>query len=60
MSPRDNPKATGESVTLFERLNFAWDWDNEDMAIFETLDIDVEAYAVQAYGFTDDDCSRHG
>lgn len=48
------PLVTDESVTLFHRLNFDYRWDNEEMAQFENLNITVDAYAVQAYGFDDE------
>jgi len=56
----DEVQQPQDKVTLFERINFDWEWNNEQMDAFKGLGIQIEAYAVQAYGFTDtaagDDC----
>lgn len=40
-------------VALFEDLVIPATWDNEDMAIFSTLSIKVDAYATQVAGLAD-------
>jgi len=49
------PVAPGEKVVLFDSINMHYAWNNEEMAAFENLCIDIFAYAVQSYGFEDDD-----
>ena len=44
----------GEEVVLFEELEVPASWDNAQMVEMVDLVIDVQAYAVQAYGFEDD------
>ena len=39
-------------VVLFDTISIPADWDNEEMAEFKGLEIVVEAYGAQAYGFT--------
>lgn len=43
----------GNGVILFEDLVIPATWDNEDMAIFSTLSIKVDAYATQVAGLAD-------
>ena len=45
-------QAAGDEVVLFEKMNIDPSWTNEDMEIMNTMSIDIEAYAVQANGFT--------
>ncbi len=49
-------KYPGEEVTLFERINFDYSWNHDQMEEFKDLAITIDAYATQAYGFEDDDC----
>lgn len=49
---KEPQKATGEPVVLFEKLVIPGEWDHAQMAYLNGLTIDVEAYAVQAEGFT--------
>lgn len=44
----------GAEIDLFKEMHFSPLWTNEQMAIFNNLQIDISAYAVQADGF--DDC----
>ena len=46
-------KANAQTV-LFKTLTIPAAWDNAEMDVVDTLEINVQAYAVQAYGF--DDC----
>lgn len=46
-------KAKAKTV-LFKTLTIPAAWDNAEMDVVDTLEINVQAYAVQAYGF--DDC----
>lgn len=41
-----------EEVVLFNQMHINPDWTNEDMEIMNTMSIEVEAYGVQANGFT--------
>ncbi len=49
-----NALEPGEEVVLFEELEIPANWDNAEMAELVDLEINVEAYAVQAYGFEND------
>lgn len=40
-----------KSVTLFESIEIPKEWDNEEMNSLKGLKINVEAFAVQQYGF---------
>ena len=47
---KDAMKA-GEEVVLFDHVNINAAWDNEEMAELVDLQIEVQAYASQEYGF---------
>lgn len=47
------PVEPGEKVVLFEQLNISKDYQNEQMAILNGMNIKVEAYAVQTESFSD-------
>lgn len=49
----EKPQAAGEKVVLFENLFINAAWDNEQMAELTDLDIEVQAFATQEYGFKD-------
>ena len=44
----------GDSVVLFEKLTVPATWDNAEMDALKGLEIKIEAYAVQSYGFEGD------
>ena len=46
------PKATTDKVVLFERLTIPAEWDNAEMDQLKGLEITVDAFGVQEYGFT--------
>ena len=46
-----NAQVAGKETVLFNTLNVPKEWGNAEMAVIDTLEIDVEAYAVQAEGF---------
>lgn len=46
--------ATNEKVTLFDTITINKDWDNAEMAELAELQIKIEAFATQEYGF--DNC----
>ena len=45
-------KDAEEEVVLFDTLKIDANWNNEQMAKFKNMKINVKAYAVQQYGFT--------
>ena len=45
--------AEGETVTLFSGVKIPYQWDNDEMAVFNGLKISVKAYATQTQGFAD-------
>lgn len=50
-----NPLKSGEtdnSVTFFSGMTIPLVWNNEQMKIFNGLEINIAAYATQTYGFT--------
>ena len=47
----EDPKSTGDSVTIFKQLRIPAEWDNEEMAEMKDLTIKVEAYGTQSFGF---------
>ena len=47
------PVNPGEKVVLFEQINVSKDYQNEEMAILNGMNISVEAYAVQTESFSD-------
>ena len=48
-----NEKAAEAKVVLFETLTVPSAWDNAEMDVIDTLEIEVEAFAAQKYGFVD-------
>ena len=40
-------------IVLFEKLTIPEGWDNAEMDVIDTLEINVQAFAAQTYGFTD-------
>lgn len=48
----EDVKKANDKVVLFDEIVIPEDWDNEQMAYLKNLSINVEAYAVQAHGFT--------
>ena len=49
-----NAQKANAKTVLFNTLTIPAAWNNAEMAVINTLEINVQAYAVQAYGF--DDC----
>ena len=45
-------QTAGTQTPLFTTLTIPNTWGNDQMAVLKDLDIDVEAYAAQAHGFT--------
>ena len=46
-------QAKDAKITLFKTLSIPANWDNDEMAQFKAVEIDVTAYAVQTNGFAD-------
>ena len=44
-------QVAGAEILLFEKLSIPADWDNEEMAQINGMEIDVQAFAVQSEGF---------
>ena len=44
-------QVAGATIDLFETLDVPAEWDNAQLDLLKDMIIDVEAYAVQAYGF---------
>lgn len=47
--------AKNATVTLFEGVKIPYQWDNDEMKVFNELEISVKAYATQTQGFTTND-----
>ena len=47
------PLQKGEEVTIFDTLTIDPSWNNEDMQELKELQIQIQAFAVQKFGFTD-------
>ena len=50
---KDAQTKTSEPVVLFETLTVPSAWDNAEMDVIDTLEINVQAFAAQKYGFGD-------
>lgn len=48
-----DPVTTNEEVVLFTQLNINADYDNEEMACLNEMEINVDGYATQTGGFED-------
>jgi len=48
-----NAKKANDTVTLFTTLSIPKEWDNDELAKLEGLEMNVEAFAVQMDGFDD-------
>lgn len=44
-------QSAGDTTVLFDTLTMDENWDNEEMALLNGMQINVNAYAVQAHGF---------
>ena len=47
----EGAKAPGTAIKLYESLNVPAAWDNAELDTVKGMDIDVQAFGVQAYGF---------
>ena len=48
----EDKQSAGDTITLFDTMKIPAAWDNAEMAIMNGMEIKVNAYAVQANGFT--------
>lgn len=46
-------QAPNAKIVLFETLTVPTEWDNAEMDVIDTLEINVQAFAAQTYGFGD-------
>lgn len=46
-------QAPNAEIVLFDTLTIPTAWDNAEMNVVDTLEINVQAFATQAYGFAD-------
>ena len=48
-----NAQVKNDKIVLFEKLTIPTAWDNAEMDVVDTLEINVQAFAVQVNGFAD-------